>query len=232
MKPLRLCLTVMLAAFAGSAHATAERIWGLEAYGDVCPISFSQQSAGQGLSRVIQRAVSCRGGLSNIAAWSAESGGATYFFHDRSGQILGRVDDVGGGRYEGAWGDGDALSMAYLGTAGGGASSSAGKTSSGSSEAQSCRVYVQTDICAEAYDIGVPDASRMEPLARMNLRFSSSLTSQVTGKVDRGQCLEVYRCRDEPFATDRLWCEVQLEGQTGWVLMQDESYVYTRNDCD
>lgn len=215
--------------------AQADPIWGLEAFGDVCPVTFErQQLPGGGMQRIRHQSRSCRGGLGNIIGWTAEGDGSTYLFYDRAGQILGRVDAIGGGAYAGVFGDGDTLEMRYIGDSrpqGHGQVQTAPQ-GSGAGEAMRCRVYAGTRQCAEAYDIGEPDASQLMPVVRLNLRFSSNLTSQIVGKVDRGACYQVYRCREEPFADERMWCEVQLEGQTGWILKQDETSVYARNICD
>lgn len=231
---LKTVLAAITAAVLGSAAAHAAELWGLEAFNDVCPVSFSTQPTAGGLMQIRHHSQGCRGGLDNITDWSEEGDGGTFYFYDRAGQLMGRVDGMDGGTYSGVFGDGTPLEMRFIGhesTSDGGAQYNA-PSGSGAGEAQGCRVYHGTRRCAEPYDIGAPDGAQIMPLARMNVRFSSGLTSQVVATVDRGSCLEVSRCRDEPFADERFWCEVQLEGRSGWVLKQDEATVYTRNICD
>lgn len=221
----------LLGVLAGAVPAQAADLWGLEAFNDVCPISFTDRRSPAGPLAIRHHAESCVGGLSNITGWSAEAEGSSYLFYDHAGQILGRVDATGQGRYEGIFGDGVPLAMGFIGTQGTGAADTP-PAGSGQGEAQRCRVYLGSRVCAEPYDIGIPDGSEMMPLARMNVRFSDGLNSQIVARVDRGACLAVTRCRDESFARERTWCEIQLEGRTGWVLKQDETVVYTRNSCD
>jgi len=223
------------AAVFGAPAVQAEDLWGLEAFDDVCPVSFGTRALPNGMSEIRHHADSCRGGLDNIAGWSDDGDGAIYFFYDRAGQVLGRVEGVGNGLFAGIFGDGAPLSMRYIGPDDGTTHYEpdviGSMSGSGSSEAQDCRLYYGTGTCAEMFDIGEPDGAELMPIARLNVRFSSNLDSRIIATVDRGECLEVTRCRDEPFEDSRLWCEVQLEDRSGWVLKQDEAAVYSLNIC-
>ena len=232
----------LLFSLPGPARAQTVDVWGLQAYGDVCRISFDRSPVAAGIFAVVQHDMGCLGGLDNISGWSANNGGQSILLYTTAfgTTVVGRLDREANGNYTGVVDDGTPVSMVFMGQMSMNAAPTpqppvfGGTLGGGSTEARACRRYYGTATCADPYDIGKPPMQNfrgsLETLTRMNVRFMRTVDSSIVGTIDAGMCVEVRDCMTG-FNRDQLWCEVRVNDRTGWMLKEDADFVYSRNSC-
>ena len=219
-------------------QATAREwdVWGLQAYSDVCQISFDgNRTIAPGIGAVVQHSQGCRGG--GLGGFSSENGGNTILLYSVGGTtLIGRFDRAPDGSYDGIIDDGEPARLFFMGRMQIDAQPvpqvlpPAPNTPAG----QGCLVYYDSRLCARPEDVGAPRLTAgpgaLQTLTTMNVRFLPGANSSIIGKLQVGTCIETTNCREAPF-NGGLWCEVRLDFRTGWILKQDDEFVYSRNGC-
>ena len=227
---------VMLAGLGGAAQAEQVDIWGLQAQGDVCRITFTQQGLAAGINRVLHHDGGCMAGMGSVAGYSSSNGGNTLMLYDAGAQMIGRIDKETDSYWVGMIGDGTPMEMSYMGQGprpGQAAAPQPPAQSPNMGSVSACLKYYDSRACADPRDQGDPVAQgigALQTLTRMNVRFLGNTNSQVIGTLERGTCIDTSGCRKDPFG-DGLWCEIKLDYKTGWILKQDAEFVYSQNGC-
>lgn len=227
---------------APAAMAREWDVWALEAYDDICQISFDGDTQmADGIARLVRHSEECRGGGNSIDGYSLNNDGNTILVYTVAGglQVLGRFDREGDGSYVGMMDDGVPARLWFMGRMdmqSAAAPRQPGKPAAAAKgqQARTCTAYVDSGRCAETWDLGAPEfvggRSSITTLARMDVRFLNNPTSRVIDSVEQGQCIDTTACREAPFKGG-LWCEVRVGNFSGWVLKQDDQFVYARNGC-
>lgn|GEM_PF-4074627 len=224
-----------------AATSSAQTVWGIEAYSDVCRVVLIEDDnrIGQGIIDHLDEG--CRVGP--FERYAVGDRGEVRFL-SASGDILMSVMPDGPG-YEGYVGDGEPVTMSVM-------SSKAARrypaperprplarphrapADVSEPAAAACVRYYDTGQCAQDHDLGLPgsrfDLLPVETRARMNKRFMASLNSSIEGQIDAGVCVEVRNCT-ERMIDDEIWCEIDHDGDWSWILKQDAQFVYAGAGC-
>ncbi|MDO9338608.1 MAG: SH3 domain-containing protein [Caulobacter sp.] len=75
-----------------------------------------------------------------------------------------------------------------------------------------CIKYGDSNRCATQVEMGPP---QVQTVVRANLRSSASLDSSIVQKLEKGTCVALQECRQQG---DQLWCKVQADGATGYLV--------------
>lgn len=233
---------IMFMTLAGlSATGSAQTVWGIEAYSDVCRVVLVEDENRIGQGTIDHLDEGCRVGP--FERYAVGNMGEVRFL-GASGDILMLVMPDGAG-YDGYVGDGDPVTMSVM------SSEPARRFSSpdrarpparpshaaggfGKASAPECVRYYDSRQCAQDHDLGMPgsrfDLLPIETRARMNKRFMANLNSSVEGQIEAGVCVEVRNCT-ERMIDEEIWCEVDHDGDWSWILKQDAQYVYAGAGC-
>lgn len=235
-------LSIMFMAAAGlAATASAQTVWGIEAYSDVCRVVLVEDENRIGQGTIDHLDQGCRVGPFERYAVGDRG---TVRFLGANGDILMAVTPEGPG-YTGIIGDGDAVTMSVMGTEPArrapppdrprpAPAPNRGAAGFGKTAVADCVRYYDTGECAQDHDLGLP-GSRFELLpvetrARMNKRFMASLSSSIEGQIEPRVCMEVRNCT-ESMINKEVWCEVSHDGDWSWILKQDAEFVYAGAGC-
>jgi len=224
--------------------------WSLIAESGGCEISFVEEMVDDGIFFVDRHSADCGADIGRITGYSLNDEGTTIVFYSTlSGvETLGRVTrSAEGALFEGALRQGGVLRLEHRSgsrqiadPAGDIVADDAAPDAPGAADSQPepaiqptgpCLAYAgQPGNCADAADLGAPEAGELQVLTRMNLRDQGTTQgSTVIGRVEAGACLAVTFCSADE--RGRLWCGVQGGGVQGYVLKQDDETVYGRNAC-
>lgn len=232
---LALALGGFLALWPQQGVARDWDVWGLQAYSDVCQISFDgTRSVAPGIGAVVQHSQGCRGG--GVGGFSMNNGDNTILLYSLDGgQLIGRLDREADGSYVGIIDDGEPASLVFMGRMQINAQPQPQPLPApGTPAGQGCLVYYDNRLCARPEDVGPPLLSAgpgaLTVLTTMNVRFLPGVSSMIIGKLQVGTCIETTNCREAPF-NGGLWCEVRLDNRSGWIIKQDDQFVYSRNGC-
>lgn len=80
-----------------------------------------------------------------------------------------------------------------------------------------CVRHGDSDRCATAAEMSPP---QVRVITRANLRSAASKDASVVTVLNKGTCAAVQECRQQG---DQLWCRVQVEGATGYLLQISRS---------
>lgn len=230
-------LTILAASVVGSfsaQSATAEQqpVWGLQAYGDICRVQFTQQQVRAGIWGLNRLDRGCD--IGNFVGYSMQGQNLVYFY-DGYGQLLASAEKQPSGQWFGMIGDGDPFEMVYFG-----AQSSAPQqkpqhnhATGNSAAVGSCVTYYGSNNCAREEDLKYKSFSTiaLQPLAPLNHRFIPDINSRVQQVIPQNVCFQEVKHCTESLLNKEIWCQVEFGGQSGWVLKKDKNHVYAMNGC-
>lgn len=254
-------LTLTLALLLTTASAASAATWELLSESGSCVISLVPEMIDDGIFFVDRGEADCGPDIARITGYALNNDGQDVAFYStlEGIDLIGQVRREEEGIYRGSMRNGMALRMEHRSGAKGIADPMTGLTNSEDvapgfdtdsettppapdNEAQAdapltrdagaadCLLYAGTNGCAEQEDLGPPDGGQLQTLTRMNLRDQGTTAgSQVIAQVDPGTCFQITFCTED--GEGRLWCGVQNDSLTGYLLKQDDKSVYSRNSC-
>lgn len=253
---MRLSVFLLSLALGGAAHAQ-DGTWSLSAESGSCDLSFVAEAVDDGIFFVDRGEGGCGADIDLITGYALNEEGAVVVFYstlegvEQVGQVTRQEDGV----YTGKARSGAALRLAHKsgsrdiadpvgdsragdegGTAVDGAMTPPEPEGESAADAPlapagDCLVYAGGTTCADQADIGPPEGGALQVLSRMNMRdVGTTDGSNVVGRVEAGACLQATLCSED--GQGRLWCGVQGDAGSGFILKQDGETVYARNSCN
>lgn len=253
---MRLSVFLLSLALGGAAHAQVGT-WSLTAESGACDLSFVAEAVDDGIFFVDRGEGGCGDDIDLITGYALNEEGAVVVFYstlegvEQVGQVARQED----GSYTGKARSGAVLRLEHKSgsrdiadpVAGNRADVEGGSTPDGAmtapepdtesaadaplAQAGDCLVYAGGTTCADQTDIGPPQGGALQVLSRMNMRDAGTTDgSNVVGRIEAGSCLQATLCSED--GQGRLWCGVQGDAGTGFILKQDGETVYARNSCN
>lgn len=243
------CLGVLGAAAVPAAAETGR--WSLIAESGGCEVAFLPEAVDDGIFFVDRGEAECGPDVGRITGYALNEDGAVVVFYSTLAgvDLVGQVARSEDGVFTGTLRGGGALRLEHR-------SGPRGITDPGTglltgeepvaveddpeaaadapvaaAPTDDCLVYAGQDGgCVDQADLGPPDSGRLQVLTRMNLRDQGTTQgSTVVGRIAAGACLQAGFCSED--GEGRLWCGVTGDAGQGFILKQDATTVYARNDC-
>ncbi len=232
LRRVLLALGLVLGSGSG-ASAQGLHTYEISGFGQTCEIMLSSDFAGFGRYVALEGAI-CDQDMRGLTSWTRTGDDIMLYDEDGVEQLM--IFPSGGG-YQGmiVQSDGLLVQVRYLGLMHPNGAGVGGQTTfarpSTSSEVSTCKVYYDSQICADASDIGEPTSGALQTLANMNVRFLGSRSSSIVGQLPAGSCVAVDFCRGSAFDDD-LWCQISGPNQLrGYILKEDANAVYSQDGC-
>ena len=251
---MRLAVLALLAALPATLARAETGVWSLIAESGGCEVSFIPEAVDDGIFFVDRGDADCGPDVGKITGYALnEEGAVVVLYSTLDGvDLVGTVNRQADGVFTGKLRAGGALRLEHksgpmgitdpmTGLATGEAINPTEPDGEPEAEADEplsevvrqgdCLSYAgRAGECVDQADLGPPDGGKLQVLTRMNLRDQGTTSgSRVIGRAEAGACLTITFCSEDE--SGRLWCGVQTDTGTGYLLKQDDKTVYATNSC-